>query len=51
MDILQDLLHWAKDKGVELNGIKLRRVPGRGTGVIATRKLKVIKPTVYDNHI
>jgi hypothetical protein len=44
MEVPQDLFRWAKDKGVELNGIKPQRIPGRGIGIIATRRLKVMGP-------
>ncbi|MCJ1284855.1 hypothetical protein MMC26_004192 [Xylographa opegraphella] len=40
MDMAQNLVHWAEDKGVELDGIKPQRIPGRGLGVVATRPLK-----------
>ncbi|MCJ1402114.1 hypothetical protein MMC11_005333 [Xylographa trunciseda] len=40
MGALQGLLCWAKEKGVELNGINPQRMPGRGLGVVAIRRLK-----------
>lgn len=42
MGSLQDLLSWAESVGVELNGIIPTSIPGCGTGVIATRRLKVV---------
>jgi hypothetical protein len=42
MGALQLLGIWAKDKGVELNGIKPVAIPGRGIGVVASRRLKVM---------
>ena len=41
MDSSENLVLWAEDNGVELNGIKPQRIPGRGLGVIATCALKV----------
>ena len=46
MEILQDLVYWAEDTGVELNGIKPWQVPGRGIGVVTTRNLKVMSPVI-----
>ena len=43
MEVAQNLVRWAKDKGVVLNGIKPQKISGRGLGVVATRKLKVIE--------
>ncbi|MCJ1421570.1 hypothetical protein MMC32_007934 [Xylographa parallela] len=40
MEVAQNLVRWAKDKGVVLNGIKPQKISGRGLGVVATRKLK-----------
>ncbi|MCJ1379468.1 hypothetical protein MMC17_002569 [Xylographa soralifera] len=40
MEVPRNLIRWAKDKGVELNGIKPQRIPNRGLGVVATRNLK-----------
>ncbi|KLU83264.1 hypothetical protein MAPG_02328 [Magnaporthiopsis poae ATCC 64411] len=34
------LLQWAEAQGIELRGIRPDRIPGRGIGIIATRKLK-----------
>ena len=42
-DIFKDLLRWAKERGIEVNGIEPRQIPGRGVGVVATRALKVTK--------
>ena len=44
MGAFEELLIWAKDQGIELDGVEPRRIPGRGFGVIATRDLKVRPP-------
>lgn len=41
MEAYEELLLWAKDKGINLNGVKPRRIPGRGMGIVATKPLKV----------
>lgn len=46
MGSVQLLVGWAKEKGVELNGIKPMQIPGRGTGIVATRRLKVLSLTI-----
>ena len=48
MEDLKDLCWWAKDKGVGLNGITPQRTPGRGVGVVATRKLKVMDSNLVE---
>ncbi|KAK3336202.1 hypothetical protein B0T19DRAFT_32458 [Cercophora scortea] len=40
MDIYKNLLLWAKDKGVVLNGIEPRRLPSRGIGIVATKAVQ-----------
>ncbi|KAK1783818.1 hypothetical protein QBC45DRAFT_398971 [Copromyces sp. CBS 386.78] len=40
MEAYQELLVWAKDKGIILNGVEPRRIPGRGMGIVATKPLK-----------
>ncbi|KAK3693789.1 hypothetical protein B0T22DRAFT_496444 [Podospora appendiculata] len=40
MDIYKNLLRWAKDKGVVLNGIEPRKLPNRGIGIVATKPLQ-----------
>ncbi|UKZ80445.1 hypothetical protein TrVFT333_008206 [Trichoderma virens FT-333] len=40
MGHLQNLMSWAKTQGVVTNGIEPRKIPGRGTGILATRKIK-----------
>ncbi|KAG5973797.1 hypothetical protein E4U55_000272 [Claviceps digitariae] len=40
MEAIEQLLTWAQSKGVELNGIGPRVLPGRGIGIVATRDLK-----------
>ncbi|KAI0162022.1 SET domain-containing protein [Xylariaceae sp. FL1272] len=39
MDPLEELLGWATSHGVKLNGITPERIPGRGTGIVATRDI------------
>jgi hypothetical protein len=41
MEALERLLDWAQTKGVTLNGIGPKLLPGRGIGIVATRDLKV----------
>ena len=41
MEAYEELLVWAKDKGIILNGVEPRRIPGRGMGIVATKPLKV----------
>jgi hypothetical protein len=36
-----DLVEWAKERGVTINGIKPERLPHKGIGIVATRPLKV----------
>jgi hypothetical protein len=33
---------WAEERGVKINGLNVAKLPGKGIGVVATRKLKVI---------
>ncbi|KAH6648781.1 SET domain-containing protein [Truncatella angustata] len=40
MDAVEELLDWARSKGIEFNGLIPKRLPGRGVGVIATRPIK-----------
>ncbi|KAM0257852.1 hypothetical protein ACHAQJ_004156 [Trichoderma viride] len=40
MGHLQNLIIWAKAQGVIINGIQPSKIPGRGTGILATRKIK-----------
>jgi hypothetical protein len=37
-----DLIEWAKECGVAINGIKPARLPHKGIGILATRPLKVL---------
>ncbi|KAI0398599.1 hypothetical protein F5Y17DRAFT_411241 [Xylariaceae sp. FL0594] len=39
-EIHQDLPRWARSSGVELNGIEPCAIPGRGTGIVATRDIR-----------
>lgn len=42
MENTRRLLRWAKDtQGVQLNGIEPKSLPGRGIGIVASRKIKV----------
>lgn len=41
MEAYEELLIWAKDKGINLNGVEPRRIPGRGMGIVATKPLEV----------
>jgi hypothetical protein len=41
MEAYNDLLEWARNKGVELSGVEPRQIPGRGIGMVATEKLQV----------
>lgn len=41
MEPHEELIRWATGSGVVLNGIKPKRIPGRGIGIVATRPLKV----------
>lgn len=36
-----NLMEWAKERGVTINGVQPARLPHKGMGVIATRPLKV----------
>ncbi|KAL5088311.1 hypothetical protein Trisim1_006762 [Trichoderma cf. simile WF8] len=40
MGHLQNLITWAKVHGVVIRGIEPSSIPGRGTGILATRKIK-----------
>ncbi|KAL7795174.1 hypothetical protein V8C37DRAFT_45941 [Trichoderma ceciliae] len=40
MGHLQNLIVWAKAQGVVISGIQPSKIPGRGTGILATRKIK-----------
>lgn len=48
MENTRRLLRWAKDtQGVQLNGIEPRSLPGRGIGIVASRKIKVHPPRPF----
>ena len=36
-----DLIEWAKERAVIINGVKPAHLPHKGVGIIATRPLKV----------
>ncbi|KAH6855101.1 hypothetical protein B0I37DRAFT_47139 [Chaetomium sp. MPI-CAGE-AT-0009] len=40
MEVFEELIHWAEDRGVELNGVAPHTLPGRGVGIVATEQLK-----------
>ncbi|KAI1398597.1 SET domain-containing protein [Hypoxylon fuscum] len=40
MEPHEELLAWAKEQGVRLDGIEPKRIPGRGIGVVAARTIK-----------
>ncbi|KAI0019061.1 SET domain-containing protein [Xylariomycetidae sp. FL0641] len=40
MDAHEELLRWATGRGVKLNGIAPKRIPGRGIGLVATRDIQ-----------
>ncbi len=45
MEDTRRFLRWAIDtQGVRLNGIEPRRLPDRGIGLVANRKIKVLPP-------
>ena len=41
MATYRNLIHWAEEAGVELGGVEPVTLPGRGTGMVATRDLEV----------
>ncbi|KAI1478281.1 SET domain-containing protein [Daldinia eschscholtzii] len=40
MESYEELLSWAIERGVKLNAIEPKRMPGRGIGLVATRAIK-----------
>ncbi|KAK4042175.1 hypothetical protein C8A01DRAFT_44824 [Parachaetomium inaequale] len=40
MDVYDEVVRWAQDQGVELDGVAPRSLPGRGVGIVATRPLE-----------
>ncbi|KAK4124932.1 SET domain-containing protein [Parathielavia appendiculata] len=40
MEVYDELLRWAEDRGIELHGVAPRSIPGRGMGMVATKPLK-----------
>ncbi|KAK3394094.1 hypothetical protein B0H63DRAFT_555359 [Podospora didyma] len=40
MDAYSELLLWASTKGIKLDGIEPRQIPGRGVGIVAARAIK-----------
>ncbi|AEO54827.1 hypothetical protein MYCTH_2297882 [Thermothelomyces thermophilus ATCC 42464] len=40
MDVYEELVAWARDKGVELHGVAPREFPGRGVGIVVTKHIK-----------
>jgi hypothetical protein len=42
-DVHESILEWiVKERWIELKGVKPAKLPHRGTGVVATKSLKVI---------
>ncbi|KAH8171621.1 SET domain-containing protein [Sarocladium implicatum] len=41
MEAIENLLEWATAQGVEMKGIEPKHLPGRGIGLVATRKIEV----------
>lgn len=41
MGHLQNLIAWATAQGVVIDAIQPSKIPGRGTGILATRNIKV----------
>jgi len=37
-----EFMKWVKEQGIEVNGIEPANLEGRGTGIVATRALKVL---------
>jgi hypothetical protein len=33
--------HWAEEQGVKIDGVAPAHIPGKGIGMVATKKLKV----------
>lgn len=46
MNIYKDLLRWATEQDVEINGIEPQILSGKGTGIIATRDIEVSNPSI-----
>ncbi|KAK4102155.1 SET domain-containing protein [Parathielavia hyrcaniae] len=40
MEIYDELLRWAEDRGIELHGVAPRPILGRGMGMVATKPIK-----------
>lgn len=41
---IDNLLAWARKKGIDLNGCAPKQLHGRGVGIVATRPVKVSQP-------
>lgn len=39
---------WAEGRGVRIDGLRVVKLPGKGIGIVATRKLKVVHPHAVD---
>ena len=37
----EHFIEWAKSKGVEINGVRAGKRPGKGLGIFASHKIKV----------
>jgi hypothetical protein len=47
MNIHKEYTEWAVARGVKPNGIAAHRIPGRGLGIIAEKKLEVCRTNLY----
>lgn len=36
-----DFREWVEGRGVKIDGLRIAKLPGKGIGVVASRKLKV----------
>ena len=37
----EHFIEWAEGKGIQINGVKPAKIPGRGLGIIAMRSINV----------
>lgn len=42
---------WAEAQGIVLSGVRPDRIPGRGIGIIASRKVKVQPKLSFSSHL
>lgn len=43
MEAADALLEWAEENDVQMNGVHVVQIPGRGAGVVASRRIEVSK--------